>query len=143
MPSDFSIISIQHLFKIILDQEKNGFIFGIPKELFYNPNDNTHLKSTIYNQDIDSRFLYVQADISKNTDRNILIRKVEEKFGRIDVLVNNAGVAPIVRNDILDTTEESFDRVMSINLKGPYFLTQSISKWMIKLKENLRDSYQP
>ncbi|MHA2287832.1 MAG: 3-ketoacyl-ACP reductase [Promethearchaeota archaeon] len=97
----------------------------------------------IYDQDIDNRFLYVQADIGKKEDRDTLIKKIEEKFGRIDVLVNNAGVAPIVRNDILETTEESYDRVMSINLKGPYFLTQSISKWMIRLKANLEDSYQP
>jgi len=97
----------------------------------------------IYSQDIDDRFLYVQADISKKEDRDTLQRKIEEKFNRIDVLVNNAGVAPIIRRDILETSEESYDRVMSINLKGPYFLTQAISKWMIKLREQLKNAYKP
>ena len=82
----------------------------------------------IYSQEVDERFLYVQADISKKEDRGTLIRKIEAKFNRIDVLVNNAGVAPKIRKDILETSEESYDRVMSINLKGPYFLTQTISK---------------
>ena len=97
----------------------------------------------IYSQEIDERILYVQADISKKEDRRTLIRKIEDKFNRIDVLVNNAGVAPIIRKDILETSEESYDRVMSVNLKGPYFLTQAISKWMIQLHETLKDKYQP
>jgi 3-oxoacyl-[acyl-carrier protein] reductase len=53
----------------------------------------------------------------------------------VDLLVNNAGVAPLARTDILEATEESFDRVLAINLKGPYFLTQLVSKWMIQLKK--------
>jgi NAD(P)-dependent dehydrogenase (short-subunit alcohol dehydrogenase family) len=97
----------------------------------------------IYNEEIDNRTLYVQADISKKEDRESLLHKIEEKFNRIDVLVNNAGVAPKIRKDILETSEESYDRVMSINLKGPYFLTQAISKWMIKLREQIKDKYQP
>jgi NAD(P)-dependent dehydrogenase (short-subunit alcohol dehydrogenase family) len=99
--------------------------------------------NAIYNQDFEERILYVQADISKKEDRVRLKHEIEEKFNRIDVLVNNAGVSPLVRNDILETSEESYDRVMSINLKGPYFLTQSISRWMIKLKDALRVPYQP
>ena len=51
-------------------------------------------------------------------------------------MVNNAGIAPRERNDILETTEHSFDEVMHVNLKGPYFLTQAVSKWMIDQKEN-------
>ena len=97
----------------------------------------------IYNEEINNRVLYVQADISKKQDREYLINKIEEKFKRIDVLVNNAGVAPVIRKDILETSEESYDRVMSINLKGPYFLTQAISKWMIRLREQFKDAYQP
>lgn len=53
-------------------------------------------------------------------------------MGRLDLLVNNAGVAPEVRADILDATEESFDRVLNINVKGPYFLTQLAARWMIE-----------
>ena len=73
-----------------------------------------------------------QADISKSSDREKLIEFTKEKFGRLDLLVNNAGVAPDVRADILDAGEESFDRLIAINVKGPYFLTQLAAKWMIE-----------
>lgn len=99
--------------------------------------------NNIYNKEIDNRTLYVQADISKKEDREILLKRIEEKFNRIDVLVNNAGVSPKIRKDILETSEESYDRVMTINLKGPYFLTQEVSKWMIQLQDQLKDNYQP
>jgi NAD(P)-dependent dehydrogenase (short-subunit alcohol dehydrogenase family) len=74
-----------------------------------------------------------QADISVGTDRQKLISFTQEKFGRLDLLVNNAGVAPNVRADILEASEESFDRLIAINVKGPYFLTQLAAKWMIEL----------
>jgi 3-oxoacyl-[acyl-carrier protein] reductase len=60
---------------------------------------------------------------------------VRAHFGRLDVLVNNAGVAPSVRADILEATQESFDRVLGINLKGPYFLTQLAARWMIEQRQ--------
>ena len=72
-----------------------------------------------------------QADISQSADRKRLIEFTREKFGRLDVLVNNAGVAPEVRADILEASEESFDRLIGINVKGPYFLTQLAANWMI------------
>jgi 3-oxoacyl-[acyl-carrier protein] reductase len=78
-----------------------------------------------------------QADISVAADRQKLIDFVKGRFGRLDLLVNNAGVAPAVRADILEATEESFDRLMSINVKGPYFLTQLAARWMI---ERVKDS---
>ena len=59
------------------------------------------------------------------------MRETVEKYGRIDLLVNNAGVAPDVRADILEAGEESFDRLININLKGPYFLTQLVANQMI------------
>ena len=71
-----------------------------------------------------------KGDISKAEDRAGLIDFVKQKFGRLDLLVNNAGVAPNVRADILEAGEESFDRLVSINLKGPYFLTQLASALM-------------
>jgi len=77
---------------------------------------------------------YFKADISNPKCRAKLTESIKQNFGRLDILVNNAGVAPKERKDILEATEESFDRVLSINLKGPYFLTQLISKWMIQQK---------
>lgn len=73
-----------------------------------------------------------QADVSVSTDRRRLIDFTRETFGRLDLLVNNAGVAPNVRADILEAGEESFDRLININVKGPYFLTQLAAKWMIE-----------
>jgi len=72
----------------------------------------------------------LQGDVTLAADRARMIDFVREKFGRLDLLVNNAGVAPNVRADILDAGEESFDRLMNINLKGPYFLTQLAAKLM-------------
>jgi NAD(P)-dependent dehydrogenase (short-subunit alcohol dehydrogenase family) len=76
-----------------------------------------------------------RGDISSPADRSTLIGNVKKTYGKIDVLVNNAGVAPLKRVDILDATEESFDRLITINLKGPYFLTQSVANWMIEERE--------
>ena len=73
-----------------------------------------------------------QADISIRADRTKLIAFTREKFGRLDLLINNAGVAPQVRADMLEASEESFDRLIAINVKGPYFLTQLAAKWMIE-----------
>ena len=72
-----------------------------------------------------------QADISVTADRRKLIDFTRSTFGRLDLLVNNAGVAPNVRADILEAGEESFDRLMNINVKGPYFLTQLAARWMM------------
>ncbi|MHC4744713.1 MAG: 3-ketoacyl-ACP reductase [Planctomycetota bacterium] len=77
---------------------------------------------------------FVQGDVAKAQDRTRMVETMKEKFGRCDMLVNNAGVAPLKRMDILESTEESFDRVMGSNLKGPYFLTQLVANWMIEQK---------
>ena len=74
----------------------------------------------------------VRADVAIAEDRARLVAETLAAFGRIDLLVNNAGVAPNVRADILDAGEESFDRLININLKGPYFLTQAVAKQMIE-----------
>ena len=81
-----------------------------------------------------------QADIAKGRDRQKLIDFTKAKFGRLDLLVNNAGVAPDVRADILDASEGSFDRMININVKGPYFLTQLAAQWMIEQTEARRTS---
>jgi len=75
--------------------------------------------------------LYCRADVTDCEARQRALDEIRERFGRLNVLVNNAGVAPRVRADILEATEESYDWVMNINLKGPYFLTQAIANWMI------------
>jgi len=79
--------------------------------------------------------VFVRADVSSSADRNRVLDTVKKTMGRIDLLVNNAGVAPRHRADILNATEESFERLININLKGPYFLTQLFANWMIELKE--------
>jgi NAD(P)-dependent dehydrogenase (short-subunit alcohol dehydrogenase family) len=81
------------------------------------------------------RVHYCRGDVSQSADRQAIIDEVRSRFGRLDVLVNNAGVAPNVRADILEATEESFDRVLGINLKGPYFLTQLAARWMIEQRQ--------
>lgn len=79
--------------------------------------------------------IYVQADNADQESRQQLVRTLEEQFGRLDVLVNNAGIAPRIRADLLDASEASFDELINTNLKGPYFLTQSIARWMIRQQE--------
>ncbi len=75
---------------------------------------------------------YVQGTLDSGEDRKRLIEETVERFGRIDVLVNNAGVAPLVRADLLTMTEESYDRVMGINAKGTMFLTQLAANQMLR-----------
>jgi NAD(P)-dependent dehydrogenase (short-subunit alcohol dehydrogenase family) len=72
----------------------------------------------------------VQGDVAVAADRERMVAETVKNFGRIDLLVNNAGVAPSVRADLLDAGEESFDRLFAINLKGPFFLTQLVAKQM-------------
>lgn len=76
--------------------------------------------------------LYVRADIGSREDRAALVAAVEGHYGRLHVLVNNAGVAPEVRADLLEASEESFERLMRTNLQGPYFLTQAVANWMAR-----------
>jgi NAD(P)-dependent dehydrogenase (short-subunit alcohol dehydrogenase family) len=76
--------------------------------------------------------LYASCDVGDRGARAEFVERVRKRFGRLHVLVNNAGVAPLQRRDLLDATEESFERVVRINLQGPYFLTQAIARWMIE-----------
>ncbi len=86
----------------------------------------------------------VQADVSSAADRARLVQEVIDFYGRIDLLVNNAGVAPAIRADLLEASEESFDRLISINLKGPYFLTQRVARVMIdQVKSGNLSSFGP
>jgi len=86
-------------------------------------------------EDRGARCEFVPGDISYAQIRSRLVDLAKTRFDRCDLLVNNAGVAPLKRMDILEATEESFDRVLGINLKGPYFLTQKVANWMIEQKK--------
>lgn len=96
----------------------------------------------IYQDDSRFKYEYIKADISKVEDRKGIVKKIKERFGRIDVLVNNAGVAPKERKDILKATEESFEWVIKVNLQGPYFLTQQVANWMIQLQTEFNSTNQ-
>ena len=74
----------------------------------------------------------VQGDVAVAGDRERMVAETVERFGRIDLLVNNAGVAPKVRADLLEAGEESFDRLYAINLKGPFFLSQLVARQMLR-----------
>ena len=78
-----------------------------------------------------------KADVSSREDREKLFKDVIADFGSLDALVNNAGVAPKVRADILDMTEESFDFVMGVNLKGTFFLTQTVGRYFAERKSGV------
>ena len=73
----------------------------------------------------------VQADVSQKSDRQRLVDETTERFGEISLLVNNAGVAPRRRDDLLESREDEFDHVVGVNLKGPYFLTQLVARRML------------
>jgi 3-oxoacyl-[acyl-carrier protein] reductase len=84
-----------------------------------------------------AQFFPVGLDISCTGCHKEVVTNIMDRYGRIDILVNNAGVAPLQRNDVLEMTEESYDRVMNINLKGPVFLAQKIAREMIWLREKI------
>lgn len=90
-------------------------------------------------QTLGGKCEFVQGDIGNASDRQKIIDVTKSKFGKCDMLVNNAAAAPSQRLDILEATEESFDRVLGINLKGPYFLTQLIANWMIEQRKQFPD----
>ena len=87
--------------------------------------------------------VYFKCDISKAEDRKALCEFALEKYGRIDLLVNNAGVACKVRLDVLETTEESFDRVVGINTKGTFFMCQTFANAMIECQKKGIENYSP
>ncbi len=83
----------------------------------------------------DGQGLAIQADLCCPEDRQRLLEAVLDQFGRIDLLVNNAGMAPRKRVDLLEVGETGYDEVMQTNLKGPFFLTQAVAREMIYLKQ--------
>lgn len=91
----------------------------------------------------DVRVETCRANVADAPERDELLRQTRAAFGRLDLLVNNAGVAPEQRVDLLDATVESFDRVVGTNLKGPYFLTQAVARWMIEQRSSDIAGYSP
>ncbi|NND04990.1 MAG: 3-ketoacyl-ACP reductase [Saprospiraceae bacterium] len=88
-----------------------------------------------------SDVIYVPGNIGDGEARKQMVSNTVEHFGKINVLVNNAGVAPLQRLDILETTEESYDRVMDINLKGAFFLSQSVANHMLSVKQQMDNGF--
>jgi 3-oxoacyl-[acyl-carrier protein] reductase len=86
-------------------------------------------------RELGADVLYCLADVANAEARRQMLSEIQQRFGRLNILVNNAGVAPKVRADILEATEESFEWVMKINLQGPYFLTQAVANWMIEQQQ--------
>ena len=82
------------------------------------------------------RAIYCQGDVGNADNRAAMIEKIRSEFGRLDVLVNNAGITSPGRKDLLEADEESFDRVVATNLKGPYFLTQLAARWMVEQRDS-------
>jgi 3-oxoacyl-[acyl-carrier protein] reductase len=83
----------------------------------------------------------IQADVGSSTDRQRMVAETLAEFGRIDVLVNNAGITSVGRKDLLDATEESWDAVFATNLKGPFFLAQHVAREMIRLAKRSQIDY--
>ncbi len=81
------------------------------------------------------RTLYCQGDVSKREDRESMLTRIRGEFGQLNFLVNNAGVAPRERRDLLEATEDSFEHVLLTNLQGPYFLSQAVAHWLIEQKK--------
>ncbi len=83
---------------------------------------------------LGAKVVYCRGDVSKAADRSAVLQRVREQFGRLNVYVGNAGVAPKVRADVLETTEESWDHVVGANLKGGFFMAQAAAKWLVEQK---------
>jgi 3-oxoacyl-[acyl-carrier protein] reductase len=119
-------------FGIAMELARNGFdlaINGVRSE----PSVSELMKTL---SKTGARVLYCQGNIALKEDREKIVARIRDHYQKLHVLVNNAGIAPRERNDILKATEESFDEVMNTNLKGPYFLTQQIANWMVDQKKS-------
>jgi len=124
-----------------------GIGFGIAKELARNNFDMVIMGLRLKDQvsdalqelnELGADVLYCQGNVALKKDRDKVIQESISHFNRLNVLVNNAGMAPRQREDILKTTEKSYMEVLDTNLKGPFFLTQAVAGWMIDQKKRIR-----
>jgi NAD(P)-dependent dehydrogenase (short-subunit alcohol dehydrogenase family) len=117
---------------IAIELAKQGYDLAGNSRTFEPQNTSTGLfevKQRI--EELGAAFLPLQGDVSSLDDHERMLGLILAQYGRINLLVNNAGVAPEKRLDILEATTASFDRVLGINLRGPYFLTQRIARQMV------------
>lgn len=89
------------------------------------------------------RVEHMAGSVADPAARAALLDRAERQFKRLDLLVNNAGIAPRERVDLLETGEESFDELLGVNLKGPFFLTQACARWMLRERQRSGDDYRP
>jgi len=126
---------------IALELAKEGFdIAGC--DIIFEPEDK---KSGLFEaqqkaKQLGAEFLPIKGDIASLDDHEKILQNVLKKFDRIDILVNNAGVAPKIRMDLLEATPESFDRVLGVNLRGTFFLTQKVAGEMIRQLKSRPDA---
>jgi 3-oxoacyl-[acyl-carrier protein] reductase len=128
---------------IALELAKNGFdILG--NDILYDPGNKKEGLEEVKNKALGCgiRFIPVRGDAASLEDQDTIIRTAMESFGRIDVLVNNAGIAPEKRMDILETTPDNYDRVLEVNTRGPLFLTQKAVSEMIKTVPKTPDHHR-
>jgi len=111
---------------------QNGFDLAINGTRSFSDVEDIISKLKEFGNDV----IYCRGNIAESLQRESILQQVKEHYGCLHVLVNNAGIAPKERKDILEATEESFDDVVSTNLKGTYFLTQRAANWMIDQKKN-------
>ena len=123
--------------EICLELAKNGFdIVGVDILFDSSTTQDRLIDVKQKAEELDQDFLPVQADVSDLDSHQEILDKTLDRFGRVDGLINNAGVAPEERLDILDTTAESYDRLLSINARGAFFLTQKIARHLIHQAED-------
>jgi 3-oxoacyl-[acyl-carrier protein] reductase len=91
-------------------------------------------ESALQVTDLGTKILRLDADIADLGGHEKILQTILRSFGTVDLLVNNAGVAPLERRDILDLTPDSYDRLLNINLRGPFFFTRQIARWMLEAK---------
>jgi 3-oxoacyl-[acyl-carrier protein] reductase len=110
---------------------RDGFSIAIHYAINRGAADETVARCAALASQEGQRFVAVGGDIGRAEDRARIVRETLAAFGHLDALVNNAGVAPRVRADVIEATEESFDEVIAVNLKGPYFLSQAVAReWL-------------